>query len=179
MKVEIKNLIFGPDDSIEQFVISEIDNAEKEIYFMVFWFTWKPIADAIIRANARGVSCKLLLDSRSTEIKLKDCSAEEVVVPEYLVKNGLPLNNIRIYDGELLHHKIILLDSTKTMMGSCNFFNGSLNRHEESYMLIEGPDLNSSFLKRYQQLWKRNSKKFILTKHNTKAYNKEQQGEPL
>ena len=121
MKVEIKELLFGPDNDIEQFVIKEIDKAKKQINMMVFWFTWKPIADALLRASNRGVKVSLLLDSRSAEIKQKDVDTKkELVVPKYLSESGFKEEEIKIYDGELLHHKVILIDAEKVLMGSCN-----------------------------------------------------------
>ena len=50
MQAKINELIFGPDQNIEKFVIDNINRAKKEIKMMVFWFTWKPIADALNKA---------------------------------------------------------------------------------------------------------------------------------
>ena len=158
MKVEIKKLLFGPNDNIEKFVIEEINKAKKEINIMVFWFTWKPIADALLRALARGVNINLILDSRSTEKKIQDVDVEkELIVPKYLLENGFKREKIKIYNGELLHHKIILFDDENVLMGSCNFFNGSIKRHEEHYMLAISDELYDTFYNKFKELWTQNS----------------------
>lgn len=170
MKVEIKELLFGPNDDIEQLVVKEIDKAEREINIMVFWFTWKPIADALLRASSRGVKVNLILDSRSAEVKQKDVDVErELVVPKYLSDSGFREEKIRIYDGELLHHKIILIDAERVLMGSCNFFNGSIKRHEEHYMLAIGSELYDVFFEKFKELWRENS----TTYSDFKRYNNE------
>ncbi len=126
MLVDIEKIIFGPDENISDLVISEIDKAKNEIKVMAFWFTWKPIADALLAAHTRGVKVGLLLDSRSAEEKLKDVDKDrELVVPEYLSDNGIL--DVRIYNGELLHHKIVLIDGDTVLTGTCNFFNASIN----------------------------------------------------
>ena len=90
MLVEAEEIVFGPDQDIEKFVIDHIDSAEKEIYLMVFWLTWKPIADALLRAHHRNVRLRILLDRRAFEEKLIDKHPiKEVNVPEYVVSSGL------------------------------------------------------------------------------------------
>jgi len=165
MLVNVRDILFGPDDDIEHFVIDEIDKAKRHLNVMVFWLTWKPIADAILRAYKRRVKVKLLLDVRSTEEKMKDMDVDrEIHVPSYLIENGLGKEMIRVYNGELLHHKIILLDGEKTLLGSCNFFNASITRHEENYMLVEGENFNSIFMDRFKNLWNNKSFEYWMEK---------------
>ena len=159
MHAEIKKVCFGPDDNIAEFVIQQIDQAETNIKLMVFWLTWKPIADALLRAKKRNVEINIILDSRSAEKKQKDVDLQnEVVVPNYLNQNGIQEKDIKIYEGELLHHKVILIDKKFIMMGSSNFFNASLLRHEENYMLIESQELYDIFSKRFNFLWEQKTK---------------------
>tara|TARA_Y100000592_G_scaffold96953_1_gene166529 strand:- start:60200 stop:60679 length:480 start_codon:yes stop_codon:yes gene_type:complete len=149
MQAKINELIFGPDQDIEKFVIDNIDRAKQEIKMMVFWFTWKPIAEALNRASERGVNISIILDSRSAEDKKKDvCKLNEVLVPNMLSDKI----ETRIYNGELLHHKIILIDKNIILTGTCNFFNGSLKRHEEHYMKVTSDDLHARFLQRFMLL---------------------------
>tara|TARA_Y100000114_G_scaffold88634_2_gene82093 strand:- start:406 stop:885 length:480 start_codon:yes stop_codon:yes gene_type:complete len=158
MQAKINELIFGPDQNIEKFVIDNIDSAKQEIKMMVFWFTWKPIADALNRASERGVKISIILDSRSAEHKKKDvCKLNEVLVPDILSDKI----ETKIYNGELLHHKIILIDKNIILTGTCNFFNGSLKRHEEHYMKITSEQLHTKF-----------SQRFLFLKNNSKYWNK-------
>ena len=72
IEAQIHKVLFGPNDDIEAFILNQIDLAKNSITMLVFWFTWKPIADRLNQAVKRGVDVKMILDSRSTEIKLKD-----------------------------------------------------------------------------------------------------------
>ena len=147
IKAKIDEIVFGPEQSIEKFVIDNINDAKKKIKMMVFWFTWKPIARSLIKAANRGLEVSVILDSRSSEIKQKDVNLEnEILVPKLLKENNI---DTRIYSGELLHHKIILIDDDVVLTGTCNFFNASLNRHEEHYMKITSKGLHNQFLQRY------------------------------
>ena len=91
------------------------------------------------------------------------------MVPKYLSEAGFKEEEIKIYDGELLHHKVILIDAEKVLMGSCNFFNGSIKRHEEHYMLAVSNELYDAFFKKFKELWTNNT----TTYNNFKRYNNE------
>tara|TARA_A100001515_G_scaffold23731_3_gene18347 strand:- start:4440 stop:4916 length:477 start_codon:yes stop_codon:yes gene_type:complete len=148
IEAKIHKILFGPDDDIESFILNEIDLAKKNITMLVFWFTWRPIADKLNEAAKRGVDVRMILDSRSTEIKMKDVHpTKETLIPNYL--NDC---KVYIYDGELLHHKTILIDDDIVLTGTCNFFNASINRHEENYMLIKSKELKKCFEQRYDLL---------------------------
>lgn len=153
INAEIHKILFGPDEDIESFIISQIRSAKKSITVLAFWFTWKPVADSLIEAYQRGVKVRLVLDKRSCEVKLKDVDAvNELVVPRYLESCGISKEDILIYDGELMHHKTILIDDDIVLTGTCNFFNASINRHEEVYMLMRSKKLKDVFKRRFDTL---------------------------
>lgn len=156
IKANINELLFGPNEDIESLILNEIDAAYKSIRIMAFWFTWKPIANRLISAMHRGVDVEVLLDRRSAEVKMKDVDeVNETLIPEYLVEHGISHNRIHIYNGELLHHKIILIDKSTVLTGTCNFFNASINRHEEHYMSITSEELSRRFNNRFDLLKER------------------------
>ena len=153
IEAKIHKILFGPQDNIENFVVEQIGLATKSIKMMVFWFTWKPIVEALLKAAKKGIKIEIILDKRSAEVKQKDVDLEnEVLVPEFISRYNF--NNIKIfvYQGELLHYKTILIDDDIVTTGSCNFFNASLNRHEENYMLIESKKLNEKFTNKFLEL---------------------------
>jgi phosphatidylserine/phosphatidylglycerophosphate/cardiolipin synthase-like enzyme len=158
IEAKIHRVLFGPTDNIEEFIGQELDNAKNSITMMIFWFTWKPLAQKIIEASHRGINIKILLDKRSTEVKLKDVDlANETLIPDFL--SGFDNIEVYIYQGELLHHKTILIDEDRVLNGSCNFFNASINRHEENYMSIQSKELKDKFYERFIEI-KQNSKRW-------------------
>ena len=153
INAKIHKILFGPDEDIQSFIIEQISTAKKNIAVLAFWFTWKPIADSLIEAHQRGVNVRLVLDKRSCEVKLKDVDpVNELVVPKYLESCGISKEDILIYDGELMHHKTILIDDDIVLTGTCNFFNASINRHEEVFMLMRSKRLKDIFKTRFETL---------------------------
>lgn len=46
---------FNQQHDLIGIILNEINNAKERVYLMHFWFTWKPIADALIIANNKGL----------------------------------------------------------------------------------------------------------------------------
>ena len=57
--------------------------------------------------------------------------------------NGI--DNITIYDGTLLHHKTVIIDSDLVIFGSLNFYRNSIIDHLENSIIISDKDLNKKF----------------------------------
>lgn len=150
--VTVEQIIFSPESNIEAFIIENINRSQHTLKIMAFWFTWAPIADAIVKAHNRGVDVQMILDSRSTEKKEKDVHDLEIEVVPYFVKHQMK-DSIKIYDGELFHYKVFMYDNTYVVNGSCNLFNASLNRHEENYMLLASKKLYEAFDAQFKKLW--------------------------
>ena len=55
---EIEKCLFNSVDNVIEEIIKTMSNATSSIYVMHFWFSWKPIADALISAHKRGVKIK-------------------------------------------------------------------------------------------------------------------------
>ena len=65
---------FTPSQACLPLIIAEIDLAKTSIHMQAYSMTSKPIADALVRANARGVSIIIIADKsqqreRHTQIK--------------------------------------------------------------------------------------------------------------
>jgi phosphatidylserine/phosphatidylglycerophosphate/cardiolipin synthase-like enzyme len=156
IEARIEEVIFGPEENISDFVIGEINKAKNTVDIMAFWFTWLPIAESVVMASKRGVKVKIIVDERSVEKKQKDVHKNEIEVVPYFLDNNLR-NMVKIYSGELLHYKTVLIDDNIVLNGTCNFFNGSLNRHEEHYMKIISKELKLVFDKQFNKLWNEKS----------------------
>ena len=153
IEAKIHKIIFSPSGDVEKMIVDQIKAAKKCIKMIVFWFTWKPIAKALISAAKRGVNIQMILDKRSFENKQKDVDCKnETLIPKFICEHNLCNIEIFAYQGELLHYKTILIDDDMVTTGSCNFFNASINRHEENYMLIESKELNKKFSDKFIEL---------------------------
>ena len=106
---EIEKCLFNSEDNVIQEIIKTITSATSSIYVMHFWFSWKPIADALIDAHKKGVKINVLTDQRSLVKYMQDNQTTySISVLEHLADNGI--ERIAVYFNHLMHHKIIIAD---------------------------------------------------------------------
>jgi phosphatidylserine/phosphatidylglycerophosphate/cardiolipin synthase-like enzyme len=138
-------ILFSFNTDLIKEVIKEIDKSKKEIYLIHFWFSWKPIADALITASNRGVKVNLLVDERSLFDKMEDNKKKfDYSAVEYINKstNKLYINFGSLSYNSLLHHKLILIDNN-IITGSLNLYGASIKKNKEYIVIIK----NNNFLK--------------------------------
>lgn len=129
-------------------LLQDIDGAQREVDLLYYIFandpTGRRVADALLRAAARGVACRLLLDAVGSRAALKALSEElqaggVEVTP--LLPVGLFLRGASRFDLRN-HRKIAVVDGTVGYVGSQNiaeaqFVPGYPN--EELVARVSGP----------------------------------------
>jgi phosphatidylserine/phosphatidylglycerophosphate/cardiolipin synthase-like enzyme len=157
----------GPRDGIPQLIIQQIDGASCTLRVLAFWFTYLPIADAIVRARARGVDVRVLLDARSTTHKLEGACAPHILetragcahlaarrnVAQYLKLQGVPVHIVRpsARPGSvrsappIFHHKAIVVDGVTACFGSSNWYLRALQKHDEHYLCVHSRRVAAGF----------------------------------
>jgi phosphatidylserine/phosphatidylglycerophosphate/cardiolipin synthase-like enzyme len=55
-------VLFSPQDDCAREIVAAIDKAERYVYVVIYFFTSRPIAQAIINAQKRGVDVRVCLD---------------------------------------------------------------------------------------------------------------------
>ena len=144
---------FNSNDDVVDEIIKTISNAKNEIYVMHFWFSWKPIADALISAHKRGVTVNILTDQRSLVKYMQDDNQTySLSVPEYLFENGI--KRVAIYFNEhLMHHKVIISDNVITL-GSLNLFKQSIYENSENITFIKNETICEFYKKEFKIILK-------------------------
>jgi phosphatidylserine/phosphatidylglycerophosphate/cardiolipin synthase-like enzyme len=125
-------------------LISLINNAKNSVYFLVFSFTDKDIANALISAKNRGVLVKGVLD--------KDWNENS----QYSVYENLINNKVNVkYDGSYfkLHDKVLIVDGNITVTGSYNFTNSANNNNNENSLIIYSKDIAKSYLNEFDKIY--------------------------
>ncbi|KAJ1616951.1 hypothetical protein T492DRAFT_1103498 [Pavlovales sp. CCMP2436] len=152
----------GPRDEIPQLIIEQVDGASCTLRVLAFWFTYLPIADAIVRAHARGIDVRVLLDARSTTHKLEGaCStragcahlAARRNVAQYLQSQGVPVQIIHpsARPGPvrsrppIFHPKAIVVDGVTACFGSSNWYLRALQEHDEHYLCVHSRRVAAGF----------------------------------
>jgi phosphatidylserine/phosphatidylglycerophosphate/cardiolipin synthase-like enzyme len=121
---------FSPKGGAEKALIKYTDNAKKEIFWQSYNFTSQPLADALKRANARGVRVVVICDY--DESRKKWSKAAE------LAKAGVTvyLDN----KHAIAHDKTRIFDSRYVLMGSYNDSDSAENRNGESLIAFDDQD---------------------------------------
>ena len=147
----IEKCLFNSNDDVVDEIIKSISTAKNEIYVMHFWFSWKPIADALINAHKRGVKVNVLTDQRSlVKFMQDDEKTYSLSVPEYLFENGI--KRVAIYFNHILHHKVIIIDNI-LLNGSLNLFKKSIYEDIESIIFINNENICKFYKKEFESIF--------------------------
>ncbi|MFZ0565915.1 MAG: phospholipase D-like domain-containing protein [Chlamydiales bacterium] len=124
-------------------LISLIDQAKKSVYVSMFTWTHPQLTDAIIRAHARGVSVKVVLDTQTAYgASSKTCQQLKQAKVAVSISTGFGL----------LHHKHAWIDETILVHGSGNWTRAAFSRNWD-YFLILYP-LNETQQSKLKNLWR-------------------------
>ncbi len=137
-------IYFAPDIDIQKRLLARINNAKENISFMVYAFTNRKLADALIAAQKRGVVVRGVLDA--TQNKYQKYS-----VYNYLKESGVSvvLDNNRYK----MHHKVMIIDQKVVVVGSYNFTKKANSKNAENVMVIKRSDIASRYLQEFEKLY--------------------------
>jgi len=132
---------FTPGDDAAGLIVRTIDAARSQVLVQAFSFTHRDIADALVRANRRGLDVQIIADREQTE-------SMESTAMQSLLDAGLPV----FMDAEhsSAHNKVMVIDQDGKhpvlVTGSFNFTFAAQNRNAESVLVLHGnPDLTRAF----------------------------------
>lgn len=138
---------FSPWDNVEGLIVDAIDGAKKQVLVQAYLLTSKPIAAALIAAQRRGISVKVLADANQV------AKVESSKVPD-LAAAGIPVWLETRYQNA--HNKVILIDpgsaAATVITGSYNFTWSAQHKNAENILIVRQ---NSSLALRYLANWER------------------------
>lgn len=139
-------LAFTPGDDAAGLVIRAIDEARSQVLVQVFSFTHRDIADALVRAQRRGVDVQVILDAAQTD------SFESAAV-RALIDAGVPV--FRDAEHGAAHDKVIVIDvltAPAVVTGSFNFTYAAQSRNAENVLVLRGDlRLAQAYLAHWQE----------------------------
>ncbi len=137
---------FTPGDRVDAMIISAIDDAQRQILVQAYSFTHRRIADALVRAQRRGVEVAVLVDAEQAR--------GEPGVLHDLARGKVPLR----YDHKhaAAHNKTMVIDAgleqCMVITGSYNFTNAAQQRNAENALILRG---NPPLCDAYYNNWRR------------------------
>ena len=117
-----------PQRSAERLVIKVINAGETSVFIAAYQMTSKPIADALCRANARGVAVSAVLDAKSNPHEKGNSKRD------YLVACGVDVKADARYP--IMHDKFIVVDGKHVETGSFNYSFAAAERNAENAIVV-------------------------------------------
>jgi len=115
-----------PGCDAETFIARAIDGAERELRVQAYNFTLGPIADALLRAKARGVDTAVLID------KVSPC--QRASAADAIRDAGIPVAIDR--SVRIAHNKVVIIDRNRVIEGSFNFSRSAMKNAENTNLVV-------------------------------------------
>ena len=133
---------FSPNGGCTDAILCQISQAKTEILLQAYSFTSKPIAQALIQAQKRGVRITAVLDKSNRRQKYSAAT--------FLKNMGIP---VFIDDKHAIaHNKIMIIDNRVVITGSFNFTMAAENKNAENLVILDDlPDLTRSYQENFQK----------------------------
>lgn len=108
-------------------LVADMDNAKKHVHILTFIYltdeSGNKVADGLLRASARGIDCRLLVDAVGSKSFLKSPLCKKLRAGGVSLAAALPVNPIRMLLSRLdlrNHRKIAIIDGQIGYTGSNN-----------------------------------------------------------
>lgn len=134
---------FSLYDNPEQAILQELEKAKESIYFALFTFTSREIAQAIIDKFAENLEIKGVLE------KAQDGPFSQY---HFLKRLRVPIRWDRNF--YFMHHKFFIIDKKIVVTGSFNPTWHANYKNRENLMVIYSPSLASQYQEEFNRLWK-------------------------
>lgn len=141
--------VFSPGGGCEERIAEELASAERAIRIQAYFFTSKPITNAVVKAKKRGVDVCVILDK----------SQEKMTYGSWRIlrREGVPVH----FDAKhaTANNKVILIDDTTVITGSYNFTKSAEEKNAENIVIIKyADDVFEKFLKNFDDHLKHSKK---------------------
>ncbi|MGE7271995.1 phospholipase D family protein [Brevibacillus panacihumi] len=135
----------------EEKLIKLINSAQTSIDIAIYSFTKEEIAQAIIDAQKKGISVRVITDEQSSKNKSQKSLLQKL-------KNAkVPLKE-DTHSG-LMHLKVTIVDNEIISTGSYNYTNAASNKNDEVLLIIHDKTIANEWSNVFNKMWN-DSKKF-------------------
>jgi phosphatidylserine/phosphatidylglycerophosphate/cardiolipin synthase-like enzyme len=143
VQAQVLGVYFTPPAGPAQAIIAQIDHSEREVLVQAYGFTHRSIAQALARAQQRGVDVRVLVDAKS--------EAQNHAVLALLEDAQVHLRA----DGQhaIAHNKLMLIDEAVVITGSFNFTNAAESRNAENLLILQSHELSQVYKQQWERHW--------------------------
>jgi phosphatidylserine/phosphatidylglycerophosphate/cardiolipin synthase-like enzyme len=137
------NAYFSPENNVERIILQRLKKAKISIYFMAFSFTSAGIGEMMIQKAKEGVQVHGIFERRGTKEGHSQYTKMKL--------EGLPVK--LDHNRNLMHHKVIIIDGARVIMGSYNFSRNANRSNDENILIIDNKDIAAEYLSEFRRLW--------------------------
>lgn len=131
---------FSPRGGAQAAVIEQIQSAKSTIYVQAYSFTSKPIIEALVRAQKRGVNVIALLDKSN----LSDRYSAADLIDHFGV--GTLIDD----KHKIAHNKIMIIDQETVITGSFNFTKAAEEGNAENLLVLKSSQLADTYYRNWE-----------------------------
>ena len=144
---------FSTNGSALALVLQTINNSKQELLVAAFSFTSKPVTQALLAAQRRGVAVEVVADAMQ--------SSQSYSSVKILVDAGIAVRLDSVHAEQ--HNKFIVADTTTVETGSFNYTNNAANKNAENVIVIhDNPMLVNAYLAEWKTHWKHSTPSGVL-----------------
>ena len=135
------HVYFSPKGGCTEAVVDVLNHAHNTVLMQAYSFTSKPIAEALVNAEKRGVKIQAILD--------KSQRTEKYTEATFLLHAGIPTY---IDDKHAIaHNKVMVIDSRTVITGSFNFTTAAEEHNAENLLVIDDAELAQKYAKNWAE----------------------------
>ncbi len=139
--VDIYNY-FAPEDDVVPKITRLIRLAKREIRFMAFSFTDDEIGTLLAERFEEGIDVAGIVEAWGASLKSSEIHRFR--------EAGIPVLTDR--NSGLMHHKVMVIDSTWTILGSYNFSASAAEQNDENLLIIKNEEIARQMLEEYDRV---------------------------
>jgi phosphatidylserine/phosphatidylglycerophosphate/cardiolipin synthase-like enzyme len=137
--VQVSNY-FSPVDQVSDKLVDLVNSAQKSVRFIIFTYTDKNLANAMIGRFQAGVDVAGVIENRG---------ASQGVMPSLFCAQ-VPVK----VDGNkyTMHHKVIVIDNNIVVTGSFNFTRSADTENDDNVLVINDPSVAKQYLDEFDRI---------------------------
>ena len=136
---------FSPGEDCLRKIRELCRQARETVDICVYTISDDRLSEEIVACHRRGVTVRVISDNEKQHDEGSDI--------QHLIAQGVPL---RIDDSPYhMHHKFALFDGRLLLNGSFNWTRSASTSNEENLLVIDHPQLVSSYAREFDELWAR------------------------
>jgi cardiolipin synthase A/B len=140
----IQVLVTRPGDAIRSAALALIDGARRSVVMEMFDLSDQLTLESLTGARRRGVAVRVLLEPTQSQ---------NIDAMALLKAAGADTRFFTPVGAELLHAKLVIVDGTTVLFGSCNWTRSGFSRNHELDLLVRNTALAAIFGARADQDW--------------------------